>query len=48
MDNGYEPKRWNGDHRVWYKGTQHISVPIKKLNPMFIKRLIKQYDLKIS
>ncbi len=46
IDNGYEPKRWKGDHRIWYKGENHISVPIKKLNPMFMRRLIKTYDLK--
>ena len=45
-DNGWTFTRQSGDHLIYYKGSKHLSVPMKKLNKMFARRLIREYDLK--
>ena len=44
-DNGYSLERQKGDHMIYYKGNSHVSFPLRKLNPMFIRRLVKEYNL---
>jgi len=45
--NGWIYNHQSGDHRIWYKKGRHISFPIKKFNPMFVRRLIKEYRLEV-
>jgi len=43
--NGYTLERYNGSHQIWVKeGCCFITVP-KSLNPMLVRRLIKENNL---
>lgn len=43
--NGYTIERYNGSHTIWVKpGHNSIAVP-KSVNPMVIRRLIKENNL---
>lgn len=44
-NNGWIYDHQTGDHRIYYKGTRHISVPLRKKNPMLFRRLIKENGL---
>ncbi len=46
-ENGFVFHHQTGDHRIWYRGTEHISVTSKKLNPMIAQRLVKEFKLKV-
>ena len=46
-NNGWTFDHQTGDHRIWYKNGKHISFPIRKFNPMFARRLIKEYGLEV-
>lgn len=46
VDNGWTYNHQIGDHRIWYKNGKHMSVPIRKKNPMLFRRLIKENNLK--
>ena len=45
-DNGWHYVRQTGDHLIYYKGGKHISFPLRHLNRMMVKRLIKENGLK--
>lgn len=45
-NNGFVYDHQTGDHRIWYKEGKHISVPMRKKNPMLFRRLIREYGLK--
>lgn len=45
--NGYAKSRGKGDHTVYYNEEKHDSITINKhLNPMVMRRLIKEHNLK--
>ena len=46
MDNGWVYDHQTGDHEIWYKNNKHMSVPLRKKNPMLFRRLIKENELK--
>lgn len=47
--NGYAKARSNGDHIIYYNKENHDSITINRhLNPMVMRRLIKEHNLKIS
>lgn len=46
VNNGWIYDHQTGDHRIYYKGNRHMSVPIRKKNPMLFRRLIKENDIK--
>ncbi len=46
-DNGFTYDHQTGDHRIWYRGSEHISVTASKLNPIVAQRLVRQYRLKV-
>lgn len=49
IDNGFVYDRTRGDHEIYKRGKQHISVPYRTdLNRMLTRRLIKEYNLKIE
>ena len=45
--NGFVYDHQTGDHRIWYRGSEHISVTASKLNPILAQRLVKEYKLKV-
>ncbi|WP_022755884.1 type II toxin-antitoxin system HicA family toxin [Butyrivibrio fibrisolvens] len=45
--NGFVYNHQTGDHRIWYRGSEHISVTSNKLNPLIAKRLVKEYCLQL-
>ncbi len=45
--NGFVYNHQTGDHRIWYRNSQHISVNIRKLNPIVTQRLVKEYSLQL-
>lgn len=47
-NNGFVFNHQTGDHRIWYRGDQHISVTASKLNPIVAQRLVKEYKLKMN
>lgn len=46
-DNGFIYDHQTGDHRIWKRGSEHISVPCVKINPLIAQRLVKEYTLKV-
>ncbi len=46
-DNGFVYDHQTGDHRIWYRGNEHISVPYIRINPLIAQRLVKEYKLKV-
>ena len=45
--NGFVYDHQTGDHRIWYRGNEHISVTASKLNPIVAQRLVKEYKLQV-
>lgn len=45
--NGYAVARTSGDHTIWQKGNDSITVN-KRINPMVMRRLIKEHNLTID
>ena len=43
--NGFIAVRTNGDHQVFRKGNQSLTINLINLNRMVAKRLIKEYNL---
>ena len=46
-DNGFLYHHQTGDHRIWYRGSEHVSVPMVKINPLIAQRLIKEHSLEV-
>lgn len=45
-DNGYSFKRnTQGSHKIYSNGVSDISIPFTNKNPMFVRRIIKEYNL---
>lgn len=48
LDNGFTYERTKGDHDIYKRGNQHISIPYRTdLNRMLTRRLIKENNLKV-
>lgn len=47
-DNGWTYDHQTGDHKIYYKNGKHVSVPIRKKNPMLFRRLIKENGLEVD
>lgn len=45
--NGYAVARTSGDHTIWQKGNDNITVN-RNINPMVMRRLIKEHNLTID
>lgn len=45
--NGFVYNHQTGNNRIWYRGSEHISVTASKLNPLLAKRLVKEYNLQL-
>jgi len=48
MDNGWVYHHQTGDHEIWYKNSRHMSVPLRKKNPMLFRRLIRENGIKLK
>lgn len=46
--NGFQFVRQKGNHAMWRRGDQLISVPSVKLNIMMARRFIREYNLTIE
>lgn len=46
--NGFVYDHQTGDHRIWYRGREHISVTATRLNPVVALRLVKEYNLEVQ
>lgn len=46
-NNGWIYDHQTGDHKIWIKNGRHMSVPIRKKNPMLFRRLIKENRLEV-
>lgn len=46
--NGYSYEHTTGDHKIFFNGTNHLTVPTgsSDINIMLARRLIKEYNLK--
>ncbi len=45
--NGFAYSHQTGDHQIWYRGGEHISVTARKLNPLIAQRLVKEHGLQL-
>jgi predicted RNA binding protein YcfA (HicA-like mRNA interferase family) len=47
--NGYAVARTSGDHTIWYNADKKDSITVNKcINPMVMRRLIKEHNLTID
>ena len=46
-NNGFRYDHQTGDHRIYYRGSEHISVTCSKINPLVAQRLIREHSLKV-
>ena len=46
--NGFQFVRQKGNHKIWKRGEETVSVPAVRLNRMMAQRLIGEHNLKID
>lgn len=45
-DNGFSIDRKKGDHVIYKRGENHISIPCSNCNGIMLQRLFKENDIK--
>lgn len=45
--NGFKRVRQTGDHVIYYRGEDHISIPYVKCNGLLLQRLFKENNIEI-
>ncbi len=46
-DNGFTFVRQSGDHKIYKRGKDHISLPCPKVNGLILERLFKEHNIKV-
>ena len=44
--NGFVYERSTGDHNIYKRGKETLSITANKINPMIFRRLMKEFNLK--
>ena len=48
FDNGFKRIRTKGDHVIYRRGNDVLSIPCPKCNGLILQRLFKQFDIKMK
>lgn len=47
IDNGFTRVRTKGDHVIYKRGTDTLSIPCPKCNGLILQRLFRQFNIKM-